>query len=62
MIFLAFIVGIVLGGLLGAGFIYSYEIVILRSLRKRVEAVENAYNGMVEDLSRGTDTADDWCE
>lgn len=62
MIFLAFIVGIVLGGLIGAGFIYSAEIVYLRKLRERVEKVENAYNGMVEDLKRGQDTADDWCE
>ena len=48
MIFLAFIVGIVLGALIGAVFIYSAEIVYLRKLRARVEKVESAYNGMVE--------------
>ena len=62
MIFLAFIVGIVLGSLLGGIFIYSAEIAYLRKLRERVEKVEYAYNGMVEDLKRGQDTADDWCE
>ena len=58
MIFLAFIVGFVLGGLAGAMFVYAYELKVLRDFRKRVEIIEQKYKEWEEALTHGKDTGD----
>ena len=44
----AFITGVVIGGLLGASLVYSHEVKTLRDFRKRVEDVERRYLAIVD--------------
>ena len=46
--FLAFIAGVVIGGLIGAALVYSYEIRVLRGFRQRVEKIELDYSALLE--------------
>ena len=45
---LAFIAGGVIGVLLGAALVYSYEIRVLRGFRQKVEKIEQDYLAMLE--------------
>ena len=49
MAFMIFIVGFVLGGLVGAGLVYSHEIGVLRGFRQRVEKVEQDYFALLKE-------------
>ena len=46
-LFLSFLSGFVIGGLIGAMLIYAYEIRVLRGFRQRVEAIESMYLDMI---------------
>ena len=46
-LFLSFLAGVVIGGLIGAMLIYAYELRVLRGFRQRVEAIESKYLAMI---------------
>ena len=45
---IAFIAGAMVGGLIGATLVYSYELRVLRGFRQRVEKIEQDYLAMLK--------------